>query len=111
MPFPPPTEKQARIVWLSLTPSPPQVDFEQSDKLGHFLAYGLLMGWFCLLYIQEKTRMLYGIAFVAMGIGLEFVQGWLGYRTFEVYDMVANTIGVLLGWGAALLAPHKMPAR
>ena len=32
-----------------------------------------------------------------MGIALEFVQGWLGYRSFEVADMVANTIGVLLG--------------
>jgi glycopeptide antibiotics resistance protein len=31
----------------------------------------------------------------------------LGYRTYEVFDMLANTIGVLLGWAAAaLLAPR-----
>jgi glycopeptide antibiotics resistance protein len=41
-----------------------------------------------------------------MGIGLEFIQGMLGYRTYEVFDMLANTIGVLLGWAAALLAPR-----
>ena len=33
----------AAIVWLSLTPSPPQVDLAQGDKLGHFAAYGVLM--------------------------------------------------------------------
>jgi glycopeptide antibiotics resistance protein len=36
-----------------------------------------------------------------MGIALELLQGWLGYRSLEGYDMLANTGGVLLGWGAA----------
>jgi hypothetical protein len=31
-------------------PAPPTLNFEQSDKLGHFLAYGGLMFWFCQLY-------------------------------------------------------------
>ena len=47
----------AGIVWLSLTPSPPKVDFEQSDKVGHFLAYGSLMFWFAQLYVARKTRL------------------------------------------------------
>jgi VanZ family protein len=96
----------AAIVWLSLTPSPPKVDFEQSDKLGHFLAYGSLMLWFCLLYAPTKARVGYAAGFIAMGVGLEFIQGMLGYRTYEVFDMLANTIGVLLGWAAALLVPR-----
>ena len=33
-----------------------------------------------------------------MGVALEFVQGWGGYRLFDIADMVANTLGVLLGW-------------
>ena len=40
----------AVIVWLSLTPAPPKLDFEHGDKLGHFLAYAA--------------------GFTAMGIGL-----------------------------------------
>ena len=83
-------------------PSPPKVDFQQSDKVGHFLAYGSLMLWFCFLYAALSARIAYAAGFIAMGIGLEFIQGALGYRTFEVFDMVANTIGVLLGWAAAL---------
>ena len=96
----------AAIVWLSLTPSPPKVDFQQSDKVGHFLVYGLLMAWFCLLYRKTSFRFAYGIAFIAMGVGLEFIQGMLGYRTYEVFDMLANTIGVLLGWAAAMVVPR-----
>ena len=61
------------------------------------------MLWFCLLYPSRTTRISYAVAFIAMGVGLEFLQGHLGYRTYEVFDMYANTLGVLLGWAAALL--------
>jgi VanZ family protein len=92
----------AAIVWLSLTPSPTSIDVEQGDKLGHFLAYGSLMGWFSLLYLRPAPRAGYAALWIAMGIGLEFVQGWLGYRDFEVFDMVADAIGVFAGWAAAV---------
>jgi VanZ family protein len=96
----------AAIVWLSLTPAPPRVDFAHSDKLGHFAAYGLLMFWFCQLYDARAIRVWYAVAFVAMGIGLEFAQGALGYRTYDMFDLYANSIGVLLGWGAAIVLPR-----
>jgi VanZ family protein len=90
----------AAIVWLSLTPAPPRVDLESGDKLGHLAGYGLLMFWFARLYAR---RIPWAAGFIAMGISLEFVQGSLGYRSFEHYDMLANSAGVLLGWGAASL--------
>ena len=96
------------VVWLSLTPSPPKVDFEHSDKVGHLLAYGTLMFWFGELYAGQ-ARFLYASGFVAMGIGLEIAQGALGYRSYELVDMGANTLGVLLGWAAALLLPTALP--
>ena len=37
---------------------------------------------------------------------LEFAQGLTGYRSFEVIDMVANTLGVLIGW---TIAPPRGP--
>ena len=93
----------ALIVWLSLTPAPPRIDIEQGDKLGHFAGYGLLMLWFCLLYTRRASRIAYALLWTGMGIGLEFTQGALGYRTYEVFDMYANTLGVLIGWAVALL--------
>ena len=91
----------AIIIFLSLTPSPPKLDFEQGDKLGHFLAYGTLMFWFCQLYATRSSRIAHALAFAAMGVALEFAQGMTDYRTFEVLDMVANATGVALGWAAA----------
>jgi VanZ family protein len=98
----------AVIVWLSLTPAPPKLDFEQSDKLGHFVGYGVLMFWFSQLY-RKWPRVAYGLGFIAMGIGLEFAQGRLGFRSYDVFDMYANSLGVLLGWGVALLVPALLP--
>jgi VanZ family protein len=59
------------------------------------------MFWFCVLYRSLRVRAFYAAGFIAMGIALEFVQGWLGYRSFEVADMAANTVGVALGLGIA----------
>jgi VanZ family protein len=89
----------AAIVFLSLTPKPPDPGFASGDKLGHLLAYGLLMFWFCLLYRYRYTRLAYAIGWIALGVALEFAQGATGYRSFEIADMAANSLGVLLGWG------------
>lgn len=95
----------ASIVWLSLTPAPPRIEIEQGDKFGHFVAYGSLMLWFCLLYAGRNYRIAYGLLWICMGVGLEFIQGQLGYRTYEVYDMYANALGVLIGWALSFAIP------
>jgi VanZ family protein len=94
----------AAIAWLSLAPSLPPVELAHGDKLGHLAAYGLLMFWFAQLY---AARVFYAAGFVAMGVALEFLQAQTGYRSYEVLDMAANTLGVLLGWTAAL--PFRKP--
>ena len=89
----------ALVMMLSLMPNPPDpLSFEQSDKLSHFLAYGWLMLWFCQLYTGTARRWGWAFALVALGVGLEFLQGLTSYRTYEVLDMAANSGGVLLGW-------------
>ena len=89
----------ATIVYLSLTPSPPEaLNFAFSDKLEHLFAYSVLMGWLGQLYVSTRQQILLAIGFCLMGVALEFVQGWGGHRFFDVADMAANTFGVLLGW-------------
>jgi VanZ family protein len=99
----------AVIVWLSLTSNPPKLEIEQGDKLGHLASYGTLMFWFSQLYIERTTRVAYAVGFAAMGVALEFVQGALAYRSYEVFDMLANTLGVVAGWAAALILPRVLP--
>ena len=94
------------VVYLSLTPNPIQVPVEEGDKVGHVLAYGTLMIWFANLYPATSRRMAFALAFVAAGVALEFVQGWTGYRTFELADMVADAAGVAAGW---VIASPRLP--
>ena len=87
------------IVYLSLIPNPSKApDYPLQDKVWHLLAYCTLMGWFSQLYTSQKAQIIIAVAFILMGILLEIIQGWGGYRVFEYLDMLANTAGVFLGW-------------
>ncbi len=87
----------ALIWYLSLTSDPPDTGIDNGDKLGHFLAYGLLMGWFAQIYSQLKPRLWLMLGFILMGVLLEVLQGMTAVRTYSYADMVANTTGVFIG--------------
>lgn len=97
----------ALIIFLSLTPSPPDIDLGRfGDKYEHVAAYALLMLWFCQAYLAHAQRRRTSLLLVALGIALEFAQRATGLRTFEVADMAAGALGVGMGW---LLAPPRLP--
>lgn len=96
----------ALILYFSLMPMPPEIDVEQGDKLGHFAAYGITTLWFAQLYTAKSQRLWLAFWMVTLGIALEFAQDATGYRSFDVADMAADAVGVLLGW---LAAPPRLP--
>jgi VanZ family protein len=98
----------AFIVWLSLTPSLPKISLEGGDKFEHVFAYAPLMFWFCLLYARNGTRLAYGALWIAMGIALEFAQGQTSYRNYDEFDMIANAVGVVLGWFLSFAIPASL---
>ena len=74
----------------------------QVDKIIHFTGYATLSGVFVLalrpmLYIPGL------LALVALGFGIEYLQGFTT-REVDVWDGVANTIGVFLGATVGLSA-------
>src|SRR2546430_4462348 len=86
------------VVVLSLIPL--DVDLGNNrDKLAHFAAYGGLSFWFGMLVDGRGRQLGVALAFAAMGVGLEFLQGLTPYRSFDPFDMIANAIGAALGWG------------
>jgi VanZ family protein len=90
------------VFYVSLMPNPPEpASFDGVDKLEHALAYTLLMLWFCQILVAKNARILLFMAFVVMGVGIEILQGFSGYRYFEYADILANTTGVLIGFGLA----------
>ncbi|CAK4076588.1 unnamed protein product [Aphanomyces euteiches] len=95
------------LLYLSLTPRPVEIPVEHGDKYGHTLAYFVLTIWWAQLRINRWH--LVG-AFIALGVAIEFAQGWTGYRSFDYYDMVGNTVGVLFGALLAGLVPNLLHA-
>ncbi|MBT8119278.1 MAG: VanZ family protein [Gammaproteobacteria bacterium] len=94
----------AVIVILSLTSSPIDtgLDFPYQDKLYHMLAYFSLMFWFAQIYHDRIKRNLMAVMFILMGVLLEYLQGFDPNRYSEFADMLANSMGVLLGLLLAL---------
>lgn len=88
------------ICYVSLTPSPPEFNINVAylDKMEHFISYFILMFWFSQLYETNKSRLLYVLSFIFMGIAIEVLQGLGGVRYFEYYDMLANTLGIITAW-------------
>lgn len=86
------------ICYLSLVPSLPSMGFTNSDKLGHFISYFILMFWFSQLFKTSLLRAGYAVFFIILGIGLEIMQALGGVRYFEYADMFANSCGVLFAW-------------
>lgn len=84
------------VVYGTLTPRPIDLGVHVSDKFMHTVGYFVLMGWFMQLYATRKGRLFCTAFFIAMGITLEFLQGLGGVRYFEVNDMLANGLGVII---------------
>ncbi len=85
------------VVYASLFPVPyPKTEFDQMDKVHHFLSYGILMLWFSQVF-HSRQRFLLLMALITMGILIEFIQPYTG-RMFDPFDMLANSSGALVAW-------------
>jgi VanZ family protein len=94
------------VIYESLTSEPIELRVDQGDKLLHTAAYLVLMSWFANHYEGRRERLICAAGFVALGVGLEFLQRLTATRTFEVADMAAGAAGVIIGW---ILAPPRLP--
>jgi VanZ family protein len=87
------------LLWaLSLMPAPPHVGIHNADKFGHFIMYGGTMWWWGQLWSRFRTHAILAILLTLMGVAAEFAQGATSWRSFDINDMIANGIGVVIGW-------------
>jgi VanZ family protein len=89
---------------VSLMPSPFNESGAQTDKIVHLAGYGVLMFWWAQLIPQRRWRL--AIAVVLFGILIEWLQGFTPTRQTDALDVLANSIGMLLGWLVARLSPN-----
>lgn len=72
------------------------------DKLEHFGAYAVLAASAVQLFVRRLSWGFVCVLLVLMGIGLEYLQAQMGLgRMLDRQDVLANTIGVLIGLATA----------
>ncbi len=83
-------------------------DFPNGDKLGHFILYGLLN--FFITYALLSSRLSQSRSWVTLSVGFvlalligveEWSQQFFSTRTFDLIDLSASYLGVVVGGWAA----------
>jgi VanZ family protein len=73
-----------------------------NDKIMHAGSYFVLMVWFAGLYRRALYPVI-GAVLLALGVSLDLLQGLTATRSLDIYDIAANSVGVLMGLGLSAL--------
>ncbi len=84
------------------------------DKSLHFTAYFGLSGMVCLILKEPRRVLVAAISLILFAGALEILQGYFG-RDPDIYDELANAIGVIagssVGYAILWLLPRSVPAK
>ncbi|MEO9078346.1 MAG: VanZ family protein [Rhodanobacter sp.] len=85
------------ILWMALTPDPDiTLSFPYGDKLLHGTTFICLMGWWGNVYRGRRLRVWAALGCLAFGIFIEFAQWFDPPRDADVFDVLADGIGILI---------------
>jgi VanZ family protein len=111
MPLPPATDRFQRVLQgvfaltalvvmvLSLLPLGPEAPSLGWDKANHMTAFALLALLGCRAYPNRHIAVLTGL--LAYGGLIEVLQSFTGYRMAEWADLLADALGLPVGWVVA----------
>jgi VanZ family protein len=90
------------IAVLLLAPLSSPLGMSLSDLIAHFLVFAWL-GFATVGFSHRGTELtMLAAVTIAGGVALEFAQGLVPQRTFDILDMGANTLGAMVGYAGAL---------
>ncbi|MDP9142914.1 MAG: VanZ family protein [Pseudomonadota bacterium] len=76
--------------------------FAYADKVFHF-GYFLLLGVLAVLSQRQPLAALFAaLGTVGLGVLIEIIQWFLPWRSFEWLDILADTVGVLVGYALTI---------
>jgi len=84
------------ITYMALTPIPDLLQQNINDKLGHALAFILLAFLAHASWPNRPFSWRHGLPLVAYGIFLECAQYFVPGRFFSLWDVAADTTGIML---------------
>jgi VanZ family protein len=87
------------IIYLSLKSPTGGVHVQLNDKVGHFIGYGILsLNTFLVFGFRSRWQTTFIVLFlIGWGILMEWLQGFVPGREVSGLDIVANSIGVVIG--------------
>ncbi|MCM2302926.1 MAG: VanZ family protein [Flavobacteriaceae bacterium] len=92
----------AYLSFISLNKIIPKLEFGYFDKIAHLISYlSLSFSWFLALCLKNESNLktiIIVLSITIYGIIIEIIQGnYTPNREADFYDVLANTIGVLIG--------------
>lgn len=84
-------------VFAALAPMPARSLLEVNDKVVHATVFLCFMVWFSAFFRPRLWPLLF-LALVGYGILIELLQGLTVARMADPKDVVADTVGLVLGW-------------
>lgn len=96
------------VAVLSLLPQELMPNVDVGDKIQHLTAYLCLALVGGTAFPGRRQQLAVGLGLFAFGIGIEFIQAFVPGRFASVGDVVANTIGVVLGLSIARFAGSRV---
>ncbi|MCP4520079.1 MAG: VanZ family protein [Cytophagales bacterium] len=101
------------ILILSVVASSTNANIEISlvDKLVHAGMYATLAFFMIVGFLKQRSQRyihfnairLSIIVCTSYGLLIEVMQSFLQYRTFDLWDLLANTVGTFIGWGLFII--------
>lgn len=88
---------KATLIVCVIPLSGPRSPLPHLDKLEHLLGYAVLSAWAGMIFASARARTAAAFGLVLMGAGIEALQSLLPWRSADALDLVANTLGVVLG--------------
>ena len=84
------------ILWLALSPNPPNPGgLFDLDKVNHVAAFFVLSLLADFSHQTKEALASKGLALLGFGLLIEGLQYWVGYRYFEIGDLIADGAGIL----------------
>ncbi|MDG1840973.1 MAG: VanZ family protein [Crocinitomicaceae bacterium] len=91
------------ITFLSLLPPKSAVPVGEYDKISHLFAY-MCLALNSFLLINSKNHFVGVVVLICYGILIELLQAYIPGRFPSFWDGIANSIGVVIGWGMIFYA-------
>lgn len=87
----------AAVIFVCLLPGSDLPQLPTSDKVKHAFTYAVLALWFAGLYPRSRYVWI-GVLLFILGVTIEWAQGVMALgRESELLDVVANTVGIVIG--------------